>query len=92
MADEDDDVLTAGDVELETSKQRYGRNNSYSVKPSRARKKETTETHHTIAQQIEAFLKSGKKIQKISHGVSGMPEHQDRDRRQIHNGSKFRTT
>ena len=31
------------------------------------------ETHLSIDQQIDAFLKSGKKIQKIPHGVSGQP-------------------
>ncbi len=30
-----------------------------------------TETHQSIEQQIDAFLKSGKKIQKIPRGVSG---------------------
>ena len=32
-----------------------------------------SETHQSIDQQIEAFLKSGKQIQKIPRGVSGPP-------------------
>ena len=37
-------------------------------------RKELTETHQSIAQQVDAFLKSGKKIQEIAHGVSGQAE------------------
>ena len=32
-----------------------------------------TETHQSIDQQVAAFLKSGKQIQKIPHGVTGEP-------------------
>ena len=92
MVDEDDDVLTTSDVEPDTTSQRYGRaNNTYTMKSNRPRKEIATETHHSIDQQIEVFLKSGKKIQKISHGVSGLPELQAGERRHIHIGSKYRT-
>ena len=92
MADEDDDVLTTSDVEPDTTSQRYGRaNNTYTTKSNRRRKEMATETHCSIDQQIEAFLKSGKKIQKISHGVSGLPEMQSGERRHIHIGNKYRT-
>ena len=95
MADEDDVVSTTSDVEPDTTSQRYGRANNtyntYTTKSNRRRKEMATETHHSIDQQMEAFLKSGKKIQKISHGVSGLPEIQPGGRRHIHIGSKYRT-
>ena len=53
--------------------------------------KPASETHQSIDQQVEAFLKSGNKIQKISRGVSGQPKVQG-GRRHIHIGSKHRTT
>ena len=31
------------------------------------------ETHDSIAEQVDDFLKSGNKIQKIPSGVSGVP-------------------
>ena len=89
MADEDDDVLTASDVEEDVTPLRYGRANTYSMRKRKA--KEVTETHHSINQQVEAFLKSGRKIQKISHGVSGMPDVQAGGRRHIQIGNKYRT-
>ena len=89
MADEDDGVLTTSDVEDGDAPPRYGRANTYSMRKKKA--KAITETHHSINQQVEAFLKSGKEIQKISHGVSGMPEMQAGARRHIHIGSKYRT-
>ena len=89
MADEDDDVLTASNVEENDTPPRYGRANTYSMRKKKA--KEATETHHSINQQVEAYLKSGKQIQQISHGVSGMPELQAGERHHIQIGNKYRT-
>ncbi len=41
-------------------------------------REERTETHQSIDQQVAAFLKSGKQIQKIPHGVTGEPEMEPR--------------
>ena len=91
MADKDDNVLTTSDVESKDKPRRYGRaNTTYRVKKKNTTK-EIKETHHSIDQQVEAFLKSGKKIQKISHGVSGLPEIQSGGRRHIHIGNKYKT-
>ncbi len=48
--------------------------------------KTASETHQSIDQQIEVFLKSGKHIQKIPRGVSGLPR-VPVGRRDIHIGN-----
>ena len=49
--------------------------------------KTASETHQSIEQQIEAFLKSGKHIQEIPRGVTGLPR-VSAGRVQIHIGNK----
>ena len=53
--------------------------------------KPASETHQTIEQQIETFLKSGKEIQKIPRGVSGPPA-EPGARRHIHIGHTQQST
>ena len=87
MADKDDNVLTTSNVKPENKPRRYGTAAAYTTK----KKGYITESHDSIDQQTEAFVKSGKKIQKIPHGVSGMPELQSGERRHIHIGNKYKT-
>ena len=87
MADKDDNVLSTSNVKPENKPRRYGTAAAYTTK----KKKEIKETHDSIDQQIEAFLKSGKEIQKISHGVSGLPDVLSGGRRHIHIGNKYKT-
>ena len=91
MAEHDNDVPTTSDVESNGKPRRYGRaNTTYTVKKKNMTK-EIKETHDSIDQQIEAYLNSGKKIQKISHGVSGLPDVQSGGRRHIYLGNKYKT-
>ena len=53
--------------------------------------KPAIETHQSIDRQIEAFLESGKEIQKIPKGVGGPPREQG-GRRHIQLGNKHKTT